>query len=69
MKLSLVESRLFGRICYGFRRDSKGMIEIIPNEADVVKNIFDLYASSCSLENIQSRFSEQVSILILQMNT
>lgn len=59
MKLSLVESRLFGRICYCFRRDNKGMVEIIQSEADVVKNIFDLYSSGCSLEDIQSCLSEQ----------
>ena len=34
------------------------MVEIIQSEADVVKNIFDLYAYGYSLENIQSWLSE-----------
>ena len=28
MKLSLVESRLFGRICYGYRRDKQGLLKL-----------------------------------------
>ena len=54
MKLSLIESRLFGRVCYGFRRDKQGFVEIVPEEAEVVKNIFALYRSGYSLEAIQS---------------
>lgn len=53
MKLSLVESRLFGRICYGYRRDKHGLIEIVPEQAEVVKIIFDLYKCGNSLEYIQ----------------
>ena len=34
MKLSLVESRLFGRICYGYRRDKQGLVEIVPEEKE-----------------------------------
>lgn len=37
MKLSLIESRLFGRICYGFKRDKYGFVEIVPEQAEVVK--------------------------------
>ncbi len=40
MKLSLIESRLFGRICYGFKRDKYGFVEIVPEQAEVVKTIF-----------------------------
>ncbi len=54
MKLSLIESRFFGRICYGFKRDKKGIVEIVPEEAEVVKAIFDLYKSGYSLEKIQT---------------
>ena len=43
MKLSLVESRLFGRICYGYRRDKQGIVEIVPEEAEVVRTVFGLY--------------------------
>lgn len=35
MKLSLVESRLFGRICYGYRRDKQGLVEVVPEQAEV----------------------------------
>lgn len=54
MKLPLVESRLFGRICYGYRRDKQGLVEIVPEEAEVVKTIFGLYRAGNSLEFIQS---------------
>lgn len=35
MKLDLYESRLFGRICYGFVRDEKGYVYIRDDEAEV----------------------------------
>ena len=53
MKLSLVESRLFGRICYGYRRDKQGLVEIVPEEAEVVRTVFKLYKAGNSLEDIQ----------------
>ena len=53
MKLSLVESRLFGRICYGYRRDKQGLVEIVPEEAEVIKTVFRLYRAGNSLESIQ----------------
>ena len=53
MKLSLVESRLFGRICYGYRRDKQGLVEIVPEEAEVVRIVFELYRDGNSLEAIQ----------------
>ena len=54
MNLSLIESRLFGRICYGYRRDKQGLVEIVPDEAEVIKAIFNLYKAGNSLEAIQS---------------
>ncbi len=54
MKLSLVESKLFGRICYGYRRDKQGLVEIVPEEAKVVRTIFSLYRAGNSLEAIQN---------------
>ena len=54
MKLSLIESRLFGRICYGYRRDKQGLVEIVPKEAAVVRTIFSLYRAGNSLESIQA---------------
>lgn len=53
MKLSLIESRLFGRICYGFKRDNYGFVEIVPEQAEVVKTIFRMYREENSLEDIQ----------------
>lgn len=53
MKLSLFDSRLFGRICYGYKRDKQGLVEIVPEEAEVVKTIFGLYSAGNSLEAIQ----------------
>lgn len=53
MKLSLAESRLFGRICYGYRRDKQGIVEVVPEQAEVVRNIFLLYRAGNSLEAIQ----------------
>ncbi len=53
MKLSLVESRLFGRICYGYRRDKYGLVETVPEEAEIVRTIFELYKTGNSLETIQ----------------
>ncbi len=54
MKLSLVESRLFGRSCFGYRRDKQGLVEIVPEEAEVVRTIFGLYKTGNSLEAIQT---------------
>ena len=54
MKLSLIESRLFGRICYGYRRDKQGLVEIVPEEAEVVRTVFSLYKAGNSLEAIQN---------------
>lgn len=54
MKLSLVESRLFGRICYGYRRNKQGIVEIVPEEAEVVRTVFGLYRAGNSLEAIQN---------------
>jgi hypothetical protein len=53
MKLPLVESRLFGKICYGYRRDKQGLVEIVPEEAEVVRTVFSLYKAGNSLEAIQ----------------
>ena len=53
MKLSYIESNIFGKVCYGFRRNSNGIVEIIPDKAKVVELIFLLYLDGNSLENIQ----------------
>ena len=46
MKLSLVESRLFGRICYGYRRDKQGLGEIVRRK----RKLSELFSGSTELE-------------------
>ena len=53
MKLSYIKSKIFGKVCYGFRRNNNGIIETIPDKAKVVEMIFLLYLNGNSLENIQ----------------
>ena len=58
MKLSYIESKIFGKVCYGFRRNSNGIIETIPDKAKVVEMIFLLYLNGNSLEDIQQYLFE-----------
>lgn len=51
--LRVIESKIFGKVCYGFRRNNDGIVETIPDRATVVKMIFSLYLKGNSLENIQ----------------
>lgn len=53
MKLSYIESKIFGKVCYGFKRNKNGIVEILPDKAEIVKMIFLLYLDGNSLENIQ----------------
>ena len=53
-RLNLYESRLFGRICYGFGRDEDGYVYIKENEADVVRMIYDMVINGHSLQAIQT---------------
>ncbi len=52
-KLNLYESRLFGRICYGFGRDEDGFVYIKEDEANVVRKIFEMAINGNSLQAIQ----------------
>lgn len=61
MTLSRLESKEFGKVCYGFRRNKQGLIETDSEKSNVVKQIFSLYKSGNSLENIQTH--------LLQNNT
>lgn len=40
MKLSLLESKIFGKVCYGFRRDRNKKVETVEPEAEIVQEIF-----------------------------
>lgn len=53
MKLSYIESKIFGKVCYGFKKDQSGMVETVPDEAEIIKKIFSLYLERNSLEDIQ----------------
>lgn len=59
MKLSLLESKIFGKVCYGFRRDENKRIEIVPQEAGIVQEIFALCLAGNSLEKIQDHLSKR----------
>lgn len=58
MKLSYIESKVFGKVCYGFRRNKDGIVETIPDKAVVVERIFSLYLDGNSLEDIQQYLFE-----------
>ena len=53
MKLSYIESKIFGKVCYGFHRNNDGIVETISDKATVVRMIFSLYLDGNSLEDIQ----------------
>ena len=59
MKLSLLESKIFGKVCYGFRRDKNKRVETVEQEAEIVREIFGLYLSGNSLEKIQEHLRKQ----------
>lgn len=52
-RLNLYESRMFGRICYGFGRDEEGFVYIKENEAEVVRMIYNMAINGNSLQKIQ----------------
>ena len=52
-RLNLYQSRLFGRICYGFGRDEEGYVYIKENEADVVRMIYNMTINGYTLQSIQ----------------
>ena len=54
MHLDWFQSRLFGRICYGFRRDEEGYVYIKEDEAEVVRMIYDMAIHGNSLQKIQA---------------
>lgn len=59
MKLSPLESKIFGKVCYGFRRDENKRVETVPQEAEIVQEIFALCLAGNSLEKIQSHLCKQ----------
>ena len=53
IKLDLIQSRVFGRICYGFGRDENGIVYVKDFESKVVKMIFAMAINGHSLQDIQ----------------
>lgn len=65
MKLSLVESRLFGRICYGYRRNKQGLVEIVPEEAEVVKTVLGFTEMEAAWKEFRTIYSVKEYLLPL----
>ena len=42
IKLDLIQSRRFGRICYGFGRDENGIVYVKDEDSKTVKMIFSM---------------------------
>ena len=59
VKLSLLESKIFGKVCYGFRRDKNKRVETVEPEVEIVREIFGLCLSGNSLEKIQEHLRKQ----------
>ena len=59
IKLDLIQSRRFGRICYGFGRDENGLVYVKEDEAQVVKTMFSMAINGHSLQDIQSELFNQ----------
>ena len=57
--MSLLESKIFVKVCYGFRREKNNRIDIVEQEAEIVREIFGLYLSGNSLEKIQGHLRKQ----------
>jgi site-specific DNA recombinase len=53
------ESKLYSRKCYGYRQDCEANLVIEPNEAKIVKLIFDLYLSGYSVVGIIRELNNQ----------
>ena len=59
IKLDLIQSRRFGRICYGFGRDENGIVYVKEEESNTVKMIFSMAINGHSLQDIQSELFNQ----------
>ena len=59
IKLDLIQSRRFGRICYGFGRDENGIFYVKEDEAQVLKTMFYMAINGHSLQGIQSELFNQ----------
>lgn len=70
MVLSYYDSKAFGKVCYGFKRNNQGLVEIEINQAEVVRKIFKMYKERNSLEDIQEYLFQNfktISILLREI--
>ncbi len=51
--MTLIESRFFGRICYGYTRDEDGFIFVDEEKAKVIKMIFRFSLEGMILEKFR----------------
>ena len=59
IKLDLIQSRRFGRICYGLGRDENGIVYVKDEDSKTVKMIFSMAINGNSLQDIQSELFNQ----------
>ena len=52
-------SKLYRRKCYGYRENTEGLLEIVPEQAETVCLIFDLYLKGYSLDMIRKSLQEK----------
>lgn len=52
-------SKLYRRKCYGYTENSEGILEIIPDQAETVVLIFDLFLQGYSLDMIRETLYEK----------
>ena len=52
-------SGFYRRRCYGYRNNKNGDLEIVPEEADTVRFIFEAYLNGASLNMIQRELHER----------
>ena len=52
-------SGFYRRRCYGYRNNKNGDLEIVPEEAEAVRFIFEAYLNGASLNMIQSELHER----------
>lgn len=52
-------SKLYRRKCYGYRENAEGILEIVPEQAEAVRLIFDLYLQGYSFDMIRKVLLEK----------
>ena len=53
------DSRIFSRICYGYRKDDDGNLVIYEEQAEVVRTIFQMYLAGASIMKIKCTLEQR----------